>query len=841
MELFVKTLIDNFYVENKCSLYGDEEIELTRSWYEQQILQGYGSYSTTFSIPADSNNCEIFHYYNVIGGSIVSDNNKLNPNYWLSSRLIINGYELIGNIQIQGFSTKNDMSYSFNVVFYGEEKSLVSLLNKSDAPKLNDIPLSGISFEFKYENVINTWTGDTFFFVPLMAMTRPLSYKEYNVFGNINYDYSGSGKSGVTMKDLGVAYNFSGLLDKFFNYHNLTFQHSPEVSNFLYKLYLMPNTKIEFLSQLTYINTQAFYSYIYYEIGGKKYNIMKLYPSNQTSNGIMIGNEDVLSWNNIDNYLISANYYTTQTAGNYNFYFNTTKIGDIPPQYLPQNVVSLTYFFRIVNYDTGELLYQIDFNIGESIQINLNLSDDLKIQILAYYTVEYRYWDPYYFQWVNALQDGIFPDNVLSSTIKISKNENTTYDFVKSTINFPDIYLSDFFNNFCKSFNIFYIYKPRENKIYTYFKQELERTTYDLTNHLLIDKNYTFNNEEKYKLVDYMFAEPKDINNLAWKQENPLWYGENKTYYNYDVGMEKLEYKSPFTIFPRTTLNLTDGNNDIIEDTLIPLHSELNQSYNTINTDYLLFYKQPPITGLTRTYGLQSAETTYTEMNYASDYGPTGYFNYDLNYNTLKNIIKDNVIVNYKVSLEFLLPFDILYNIKIYDYLLVRGIWYEILSMTSNMRNGFTRMDLLTTKPIFNVPITTTTTTSGTTTTTTTTKRIREISVVAKSEQNLSEAAKFYYKVNGGSWTPLNEITLSTNYDPVGEIYVTEGSTVYLGVQKASTSQNVQFGAGNGGGYSGNCGIIEPYYFNVYSNSIQYLNVQYNPYSGPPYYLMTCV
>ena len=175
----------------------------------------------------------------------------------------------------------------------------------------------------------------------------------------------------------------------------------------------------------------------------------------------------------------------------------------------------------------------------------------------------------------------------------------------------------------------------------------LSAIDYDLSRWQILDVDTTFNHQAKYKLIDYSFAEPKDINNLAWYQgnnilgisgltqqvTNSLWYGENKVYYNYDVGTDKLEYKSIFTVFPKTYLNKTDSDNNIIANTGIPLHSELNESFNSLNTDYLLMYRNPNmITGLTYGYHLQNSALTFDIMYHCSDYGPTGNNRYSLDY-----------------------------------------------------------------------------------------------------------------------------------------------------------------------------------------------------------------
>src|SRR5574344_1869210 len=102
MQIYVTIKDQN--IERQLSIFQDEDIELTRSWNEQMIISGYGSYSKTFSVPCDENNSEIFGYYSVIGANMV--NNIIDPNKNISCRIIVNENEFIGNIQLVGFSTK---------------------------------------------------------------------------------------------------------------------------------------------------------------------------------------------------------------------------------------------------------------------------------------------------------------------------------------------------------------------------------------------------------------------------------------------------------------------------------------------------------------------------------------------------------------------------------------------------------------------------------------------------------------------------------------------------------------------------------------------------------------
>lgn len=194
-----------------------------------------------------------------------------------------------------------------------------------------------------------------------------------------------------------------------------------------------------------------------------------------------------------------------------------------------------------------------------------------------------------------------------------------------------------------------------------------------------------------------MFAEGKDINNIDYKKGNGtgIAFGEYKQVFDYEVGIDKLEFKSVFTVFPRTELNITDNENVIRSSTKIPLHTELNESNGSLNTDYLIFYKSGTTVN-TSNYNLQnSAGPGFTPLNYAPDYGPNGPKGYTLDYNILK-IIPDNITTKYETNLDLLLPPHILYKIKIYDRVVIQGVWYEIVSMTINIKTGYTKIKLKT-------------------------------------------------------------------------------------------------------------------------------------------------
>jgi hypothetical protein len=101
-----------------------------------------------------------------------------------------------------------------------------------------------------------------------------------------------------------------------------------------------------------------------------------------------------------------------------------------------------------------------------------------------------------------------------------------------------------------------------------------------------------------------------------------------------------------------------------------------------------------------------------------------------------------------------------------------------------------------------------------------------------------AEVIRIKYKIGDNTWVEKTLTTLGNpTYSSFGSITVPQGGTIYFGFQNPSYV-NVQFGVGNGGGYSGYCGQSAPYSTQFYANGSIYLNAKVN--TSPPYIYSTC-
>ena len=661
---------------SRCSLFGDEEIEITRSWGVDNMLNGYGSYSKTFNIPIDANNSNILQNFDVIG--VVG----INPNYFIDAYILINEYEIVGNISITGFQTKKGIPYSYSVVFYGDEKNLKKDLDNSPYNSLDQIVLYPV--QANYTNVLHSWgeTNTEDFYIPIMATQRPFSWKNYaGDQYNINYAFAGT-TSGITMEDLNITYRLGTIFSLTIGAQILSYN----MKEFMNNLFLYTSKK-EFYTSMCKIHTECFYNSLV-TISGNIYNLIKLWPygtsdmSNPTwyANGVLAGTND-FGWNSMSNYAASSNSYTPSTSGSYNIQLRVVK-SNLPDTFQQYN-------FILYNQTTSSVV-KSESTTSDIFNFNSTLSIGNSYIFLLNYTT--------YGGGEEATQMETFKNDEIEHSLSISYVSTNKYNTYLKPL-YPKMLNSDFFLNFCKTFNIFYIYDG--NITYLYFKDDIPKTIYDLSKYLLIDKDYSYTIEQKNKKIDYKFKVGKDINNLTYAKEMKMEFGELYQVYDYEIGKEKLEFTSIFGVFPDTFLNVTNQKNEILGQTDIRLHSELNDSLTSIDNDFMLLYRNGFYSSA-YTYSLQNGTTTYSGTTKGTNYSNTNSGNYyNLGYSTGKTYSLDytrlnmginNIKQRYETTFEFLLPYNILYNLKVYDQIFVNGVYWEIKEFTINIKNGKTKI-----------------------------------------------------------------------------------------------------------------------------------------------------
>ena len=114
------------YIEDeRVDLFEDESIVVTDSIKDiKDITKTYTAFSQQFNLPASKTNNKIFkHYYNY---NII---NGFDARLRKNAIIKVNGADYkIGKIQLNSVDLKDNLPYSYKVVFYGNTVSLKDLI-----------------------------------------------------------------------------------------------------------------------------------------------------------------------------------------------------------------------------------------------------------------------------------------------------------------------------------------------------------------------------------------------------------------------------------------------------------------------------------------------------------------------------------------------------------------------------------------------------------------------------------------------------------------------------------------------------------------------------------------
>lgn len=213
IQLFI---LDNDGSHKRVDMFKDESVSITQTIQNvKDISKVFTDFTKTFNLPASSTNNKLFkHYYN---SDIVSSDNNLISDFDARKRrsaiIELNHMPFKkGKIRLDGVDMKNNKPYTYKVTFFGDTVNLNTLLGDDDLSNLGE----------ELDNYNQTYTTTQLrsklvspisdVIVPLITHTRRLIYdasdpSAYN--GSTNLDPEASTTLGKKIDN--VHYNASGL------------------------------------------------------------------------------------------------------------------------------------------------------------------------------------------------------------------------------------------------------------------------------------------------------------------------------------------------------------------------------------------------------------------------------------------------------------------------------------------------------------------------------------------------------------------------------------------------------------------------------------------------------
>ena len=226
----------------RVEMFDDESIQLTSSIQEvRDISKIFTDYSQTFNVPASKTNNKIFkHYYNN------AIQNGYDARFRSEAIIEINHSPFRkGTIRLNMVKMKNNKAYSYELTFFG---SIVSLSRILGDDKIRNLDLSDYSHEWTYANVYNglqtglEFNGDSAAVIyPLISPQRRFIFDSDPAYSPIdNYANIGGAtvNGGILPQDLKPAIRLIRIIEAIESTYPLTFSRDFFGSSLFNDLYM---------------------------------------------------------------------------------------------------------------------------------------------------------------------------------------------------------------------------------------------------------------------------------------------------------------------------------------------------------------------------------------------------------------------------------------------------------------------------------------------------------------------------------------------------------------------------------------------------------------------------
>ena len=247
LELYIK---DENDADIRVDMFKDESVSITQTIQDvRDIGSVFTDFTRTFSLPASQTNNKIFkHYYK---SDIVNSNNTLSSDFDArkrrSARIELNQMPYKkGHIRLDGVNMKDNKPYTYRVTFFGETVNLATLMGDD---KLSSLDLASYNTTYSDSEIRTKFTsaiGDVI--APLITHTRRLVYNSGSTtYSGIidNIAKTAASNQALFMKQLKYAIRVHRIIEAIESRYNLTFSTDffNTTNSIYYNLYLWLHRK----------------------------------------------------------------------------------------------------------------------------------------------------------------------------------------------------------------------------------------------------------------------------------------------------------------------------------------------------------------------------------------------------------------------------------------------------------------------------------------------------------------------------------------------------------------------------------------------------------------------
>jgi len=210
------------YVGSKrLELFKDETVSITQSIQNiKDISKIFTEFTQSFTVPASPTNNKIFtHYYNynIVGGfdarRKVSSSIELNYLPWKNGFIALNGVDL-----------KNNKPYAYRITFYGETVNLKDIIGEDMLSSVSTLSVDNLDYDpFTVKTKLQVDPTTTDIIAPLITHTKRLYYNNISSAagdGNLEYDVA-KPLQGVEWSDLKYAIRVHKIIESIESHYTI--------------------------------------------------------------------------------------------------------------------------------------------------------------------------------------------------------------------------------------------------------------------------------------------------------------------------------------------------------------------------------------------------------------------------------------------------------------------------------------------------------------------------------------------------------------------------------------------------------------------------------------------
>jgi len=659
-------IIELYIQGTKVDLFKDESVSITDSIQNvKDISKIFTAFSQQFNLPASKTNNKLFkHYYNF------EIDNSFDARFKVDAQINLNGITYKkGKIKLNEVSLKDNVPYSYKVVFFGDTIELKDLINDD---LLSELPIDdSLDFTYNLANVKSRFENIGDLIVPLITHSKRFQIANNGKYRDLN-------NNELSYVDLKPAIRVKKIIDAIEEKYEIDFSNEFFNSRLFTDIFLWLHRNEGFISNSTeggglqtisnrfHVETspEQNYTYVSGDLNQRPLVITAANIFNQQNRFV----EGTITLNASGN---TSEYTVSVISSNGELFHEETTSGN------------QTIEFRIEN-PTQENR-EVDFNVVITSENTFTLSHTLRIKYI--------------------LRRNILLLTTLSDTTYTSVNNNITNTF-RVAKQMPSLKVYDFLVNLFKMFNLT-AYKEdgviRVRPLNDFYNEGVK---YDITEYvdmsqsnvskLLQYKNINFNFKSKKTQLVKLFSQLQGIEFSEENYGNDAWDGGN---YNIELDFEKMLYErltdthaNPQVLTPITQGTFVDekGSATIGKPLL----------FYPINTDAGDYDIEWLGGGTSATYNRPSQLDVQQRLSLNFGLEADEFFREPVGENLLSKYYLDyisNLFSNRgrKVKVSVYLPLHLILKYKLNDRFIISGKSYRINSIKINLLTNKSDLELI--------------------------------------------------------------------------------------------------------------------------------------------------